>query len=59
MTVPKRKRHAEFFGALTVTFLFGWAASYLGSQRELEWLYFSGLALVALPLLILMAWLGH
>lgn len=59
MTAPKPKRHAEFFGALMVTFLFGWVASYIGGHRDIEWLYFTGLALVALPLLILMAWLGH
>lgn len=59
MNAPKPKRHAEFFGALSAVFLFGWAASYVGSDRGIEWLYFVGLALVGLPLLILMAWLGH
>ena len=59
LVAPKRKRHAEFFAALFVTFLFGWGASYVGSTRELDWLYFTGLSLVGLPLLILMAWLGH
>ena len=56
---PKRARHAEFFGALFAVFVFGWAASYLGSARGIDWLYFTGLTFVGLPLLVLMAWLGH
>ena len=55
----KRTRHAEFFAGLFAVFVFGWAASYIGSARGIDWLYFTGLTFVGLPLLVLMAWLGH
>lgn len=48
----------DFFAALAGTFLLGWAASFIGSMQELEWLYWAGLALVGLPLVVLMLWLG-
>ena len=54
-----RRRSMDFFAALFGTFLLGWAASFVGTEQQIEWLYFTGLALVGLPLLILMAWLGH
>jgi len=54
----RRKRRMDFFAALGGMFVFGWGAAYLGSQNEIEWLYFVGLGFVSLPLLLLMLWLG-
>jgi hypothetical protein len=56
---PPRLRRSDFLKGLAGTFLFGWAAAWLGSQAGLTWLYYLGLGLVALPLVALMIWLSR
>jgi hypothetical protein len=38
-------------------FLFSWVLAYVGSNRNLEWVYFTGLAGVGVSMLGLMVWL--
>jgi hypothetical protein len=40
-----------------VPFVFSWALAYVGSAREIEWLYYAGLGGVTLSLVVLMIWL--
>jgi hypothetical protein len=40
-----------------VPFMFSWALAYVGSAREIEWLYYAGLGGVTLSLVVLMIWL--
>ena len=47
----------DFIAILAGTFLFGWGASFVGSRNDIEWLYWVGLGLVGLPLVVLIAWL--
>ena len=49
----------DFFAVLGGTFLFGWGAALVGSMRDVEWLYWVGVAFVGLPLVVLMLWLGR
>ena len=52
-------KRRDLFVVLAGTFLFGWAAAFVGSMQEIEWLYWSGTALVGLPLVVLVIWLGR
>jgi hypothetical protein len=45
------------FKIFLVPFLFSWALAYIGSNRNLEWVYFTGLGGVGVSMLGLMVWL--
>ena len=45
------------FKIFLVPFLLSWALAYIGSNRDLEWLYFTGLGGVGVSMLGLMVWL--
>jgi hypothetical protein len=47
----------DIVAALAGTFLFGWGAAFVGSRQDVDWLYWMGLGLVGLPLVLLMIWL--
>lgn len=40
-------------------FMISWGLTYVGSQRDLEWLYFAGMAGVTVSMLGLLVWLLH
>ncbi len=44
-------------GRFLVPFVFSWALAYVGSARNVEWLYYAGLGGVTLSLVVLMIWL--
>ena len=48
---------ARAFKLFLYPFLGSWALAYIGSNRGLEWLYFTGLGGVTLSMLALMIWL--
>ena len=47
------------FRIFLVPFILSWALAYLGSERQLEWVYYAGLAGVTVSLLVLLVWLIH
>ena len=47
------------FKRFLVPFLFSWALAYIGSNRDLEWIYFAGLGGVFASMLGLLVWLIH
>ncbi|HMI90631.1 MAG TPA: hypothetical protein VK509_04670 [Polyangiales bacterium] len=47
------------FKIFLIPFLFSWVLAYIGSNRELEWIYFTGLTGVGVSMLGLMVWLIH
>lgn len=55
-TVERLFRVARRF---MVPFMLSWAIAFIGSQRDIEWLYFAGLGGVTLSMLGLMVWLIH
>ena len=42
---------------ILVPFLLSWVLAYAGANRNLEWLYFTGLGGVGVSMLYLMVWL--
>lgn len=47
------------FKMFLVPFLFSWALAYVGSARDVEWIYFAGLGGVTVSMLALLVWLIH
>jgi hypothetical protein len=47
------------FRIFLVPFILSWALAYLGSERQLEWVYYTGLGGVTVSLLVLLVWLIH
>jgi hypothetical protein len=45
--------------AFLVPFLLSWFLSYVGGEREIEWLYYAGLGGVGLSVIGLLLWLLH
>ena len=47
------------FKIFLVPFLLSWVLAYAGANRNLEWMYFTGLGGVGVAMLGLMIWLIH
>jgi hypothetical protein len=45
------------FKIFMIPFLVSWVLAYIGSNRNLEWVYFTGLGGVGISMLGLMVWL--